>query len=320
MRLKNHKSSLTLRPPDDWTPEERTRYLTTVGNKRWRLEYLYKIRDKARKTVNLVFNPLQDLYWKSRTSRDFILKARKIGFSTFCLLDDLDDTIANENFTAFIMAHRKEDVQKLFQIIHFAYDHMPGEFKPVADYYNKNELFFKDRNSRIYVGMEARSDLVNKLHVSEFAFLEDTQKKIAASFEAVPAEGSIVLETTPNGVGGYAYELYQEAAGYKEPEEGGVCEFKAHFFPWFKHPEYRMPLTHAEKEQVKADTFLNADEYAFKMAHGLTDEQMKWRKVKKARLHEEFDEQYPEDDISCFMGSGVNYFDMKALRSQMVLS
>lgn len=280
------------------------------------MEYFYKIKDKARQTVNLVFNPIQDLYWRNRTKRDYILKARKIGFSTLCLIDDLDDTIANENFTSFIMAHRKEDVQKLFQIIHFAYDRMPEEWKPVADYYNKNELFFKDRNSRIYVGMEARSDSINKLHVSELAFIEDAGKKLASSFEAVPEEGSIVLETTPNGIGGHAYELYQEAAGYKEQEEG-ICEFKGHFYPWFKHPEYRLPLTQAERKQIEQGNFLTQEEYAFKEANDLDFEQMKWRKVKKARLHEQFDEQYPEDDVSCFIGSGSNYFDQKALRKQL---
>ena len=315
--MKNHKQRLTLKPIDDWTPEERHLFLRTVGNKRWRMEYFYKIKDKLRQTVNLIFNPIQDLYWKTRTKRDFILKARKIGFSTQCLIDDLDDTIANENFTSFIMAHRKEDVQKLFQIIHFAYDRMPNEWKPVADYYNKNELFFKDRNSRIYVGMEARSDVVNKLHVSEIAFIEDVEKKLAASFEAVPEDGSIVLETTPNGIGGYAYELYQEAAGYKDPEEGDRSEFRACFYPWFKHPEYSVPLTQEENKQVYEGKYLNQEEEVFKNDNNLTYSQMKWRKLKKARLHDDFDEQYPEDDISCFIGSGANYFDQKALKRQL---
>lgn len=303
---------------DNWTSQERKLFLETIGNKRWRMEHFYKIRDKLRQTVNLVFNPIQVQYWAKRTKRDYILKARKIGFSTLCLIDDLDETIWNRNFTSFIFAHKREDVQKLFKIIQFAYDRLPEEWKPKAEYYNKNELYFKDRNSNIYVGMEARSDVINRLHVSELAFIENTEKKCAASFEAVPQEGRIVLETTPNGIGGYAYDLYQFAAGYKTSEYGERCEFKAHFYPWFCHPEYALPLTKAEKELLKAGNFLSESEQIFMENHNLTYNQMKWRKQKQARLAEQFPEQYPEDDIECFLGSGNPYFDMRALKKQLI--
>ena len=314
--MSENKSNLSLKPVDDWTQEERRLFLQTINVKRWRLEHFYKIKDKNRNTVNLILNPIQDMYFKERTNRDYILKARKIGFSTMCLIDDLDDVIANENFTACIIAHRMDDVQKLFQIIHFAYDRMPEEWKPKAEYYNRNELFFKDRNSRIYVGMEARSDVVNKIHVSEFAFIEDCEKKMASTFEAVPESGSIVLETTPNGIGGFAYDVYQDAAGYKT-SENGRSEFKAFFYSWFKHPEYRIELTQEERSQIEHGNYLTPDEYTFKDSNGLSFEQMKWRKIKKARLGDQFDEQYPEDDISCFLGSGQNYFDLKCLMNQL---
>ena len=306
-----------LNPNNGWTKENKQLYLKTLDKKLWRLENLYKIRDKRRKTVNLVLNPLQTLYWKRRTLRDIILKARKIGFSTLCLIDDLDEVIWHENYTAFIMAHKREDVQKLFQMVHFAYDSMPEEIKPKADYYTRNELFFKDRNSRIYVGTEARSDVVNRLHVSEVAFVENVEKKMASSFEAVPEGGSIVLETTPNGIGGYFYDLYQQAAGYVEGI--GNCEFKPHFFPWFMHPEYSVRLTKVEKAQVEAGNYLDEEENEFREKHNLNYSQMKWRKEKKTRLADQFDEQYPEDDISCFLGSGHPYFDLKKLQGQMVM-
>ena len=301
--------------PEQLTHEERKCFRETIGNKLWRIQTFYKIRDKKRQTVNLVLNPLQSLYWRERTNRDIILKARKIGFSTLCLIDDLDETIWNRNYTSFIMAHRREDVQKLFQIVHFAFDSIPPEWKQKTEYYNKNELFFKDRNSRIYVGTEARSDVVNRLHVSEVAFIEDAEKKMAASFEAVPEDGSIVLETTPNGIGGYFYDLYQVAAGYTE----GRSEFKPHFYPWFKHPDYSVRLTKTEKAQVEEGNYLDDEEKEFRETHNLNYSQMKWRKLKKERLGDQFDEQYPEDNCSCFLGSGNPYFDMKKLKEQMAM-
>ncbi len=316
--MKKTKLSLSQRPVDDWSPEERRLYLKTIGNKLWRIEHFYKIKDKLRQTVNLILNPIQKHYWQNRSKKDFILKARKIGFSTLCLIDDLDETIWNRNFTTFIFAHKREDVQKLFKMIHFAYDKMPREHRPVAEYYNKNELFFKEINSTIYVGMEARSDTINRLHVSEVAFVRDAEKKCASSFEAVPeGDGKIVLETTPNGVGGYAYELYQFAAGYKVTDYGDKSEFKAHFYPWYYHPEYAMPLTNAEREMIEAGNWLNEDERQFMTDHALSYPQMKWRKSKQGTLAEQFIEQYPENDIDCFLGSGNPYFDMHSLRTQL---
>lgn len=302
---------------DDWKPEERRLFLKTIGHKKWRMEHFYKIKDKKRQTVNLIFNPIQNQYWGKRTYRDYILKARKIGFSTLCLIDDLDETICNHNFTAFIMAHKREDVQKLFKIVQFAYDRMPAGWKPVAEYYNRNELYFKEINSTIYVGSEARSDVINRLHVSELAFIENVDKKMAATFEAVPEDGRIVLETTPNGIGGYAYDLWQSASGYVT-DEAGKCEFKDHFYAWFYHPEYTVPLTSAEKRLVEAGDYLDKEEEEFREAHNLNYGQMKWRKQKQSRLGDQFLEQYPEDDISCFLGSGNPYFNMKALREQLV--
>lgn len=303
---------------DNWTDQDKQLYLNTLDKKLWRIEHLYKIKDKKRKTVNLVLNPIQRLFWNNKTLRDIILKARKIGFSTMCLIDDLDETIWNRNYTSFIMAHRREDVQKLFQMVHFAYDNMPDQLKPKAEYYSRNELFFKDRNSRIYVGTEARSDVVNRLHVSEVAFVENAEKKMASSFEAVPENGSIVLETTPNGVGGYFYDLYQSAAGYVDSAVGVGSEFKAHFYPWYCHTEYAVPLTKQEKRDVEANVYLNEEEKEFQESHNLNYSQMKWRKLKKTRLVDQFDEQYPEDDISCFLSSGHPYFDMKKLQKQLV--
>lgn len=301
----------------NWTSQERMKFLKTIGNKRWRMEHFYKIKNKKRETVNLIFNSIQARYWANRTKKDAILKARKIGFSTLCLIDDLDEVICHHNYTAFIMAHRKEDVQKLFKMVQFAYDRMPVEFKPVAKYDNRNELFFKELNSTIYVGSEARSDVINRLHVSEVAFVTNVQKKLSASFEAVPDDGSIVLETTPNGVGGYFYDLWDLACGYKKSNL--KSEFKAHFYPWFHHPEYSKPLTNKEKQMVEEGFYLDEEEEGFREAHKLNYSQMKWRKEKQARLGDDFLEQHPEDDITCFLGSGDPYFCMNSLKDQLIL-
>ena len=99
-----------------------------IGNCWWRLEHLYRIQTKTPgKKKLLKFNAIQcDLRdalqkWKAL----LILKARQEGVSTFCLLYHLDRTLFTQNYTAVVLAHRRDSLKKLFRIIKIAYETCP---------------------------------------------------------------------------------------------------------------------------------------------------------------------------------------------------
>jgi hypothetical protein len=62
-------------------------------------------------------------------------------------------------------------------------------------------------------------------------------------------------------------------------------------------------------------TPLTTEEIALIRRWGLTLGQIKWRRQKRRDLGAHFAEQYPEDDVTCFLASGRCCFDTEALRA-----
>jgi hypothetical protein len=117
--------------------------------------------------------------------------------------------------------------------------------------------------------------------------------------EAMSPKSLVVLESTPNGVGGHFYDLWQD-------KDNGWLKL---FYPWWWDAQYRLPLLETD------ELGHYSDEEAFLMAtHGIVAEQVKWRREKIKMLREMFYQEYPENDIDCFLSSGMPYFDSEALK------
>jgi hypothetical protein len=72
---------------------------------------------------------------------------------------------------------------------------------------------------------------IHNLHCSEVArWLREPEEALASLRAAVPVDGDIILESTPNGAAGVFYEEWQRAT-----ETG----YTRHFFPWWYDDEYR---------------------------------------------------------------------------------
>jgi len=114
---------------------------------------------------------------------------------------------------------------------------------------------------------------------------------------AVPGNGEIVLESTPNGAGGVFYDEWQRA------DETGYVR---HFFPWWYDEAYAIqdarnvhPLSPEERELVDRE--------------GLCDAQIAWRRVNRAQLRGLAAQEFGEDSSSCFLASGECVFDLTAV-------
>ncbi len=267
------------------------------------------IRDKHQRVVRLRFNAIQEVYWRARGARDIILKYRQGGVSTIVAAEFFEDTVRTPHTLTVVVAHDLESTKRLFEIVKRFYDHLPAEEKARLcrqpdrpQYRNRRELYF-DRIDSWYVVATAgskgagRSQTINNLHCSEVAFWPgDPQEIMTGLLEAVSPTGRVKLESTANGVGGYFHAEYNLA-------KAGESRFKAHFFPWWIHEEYRLPLEPGEKLEF------DEEERALVEKHGLTSAQIKWRKAKQTDLRDKFPQEYPEDDVSCFLLSGRPVFD-----------
>lgn len=295
----------------------------TILNKRWRMEHLYMIKTENSRLIKFAFNEVQEALWKYAEARQhrglniIIDKSRKQGVSTFWLIYYLDDTLFTPNTTSFMMAHTRDDVQKLFKIVKLAYTKCPGKFKlesgkiwykPSAKYDNKNELTFNDINSTIYVGLENRGDTINNLHISEAAHIKDAEKRITATLGAVPENGrsNTTIESTANGVGDWFQETYSEC----EPGSGPYDSF---FFGWWqKAKNYIHPLpdyTPSKEVLHKADIVKAQNNVE------LTPGQMCWWDKTKSKQKKKMDQEHPTTAEESFLTSAGMVFDAEAMKN-----
>ena len=136
-------------------------------NKWWRLNNLYHIINEHGKKVKFRCNPLQKKFYDNLWYLNMLLKARQFGGTTFTDIYFLDDCIFTRNLEAGIIAHNRDDAQKIFRRkVKFPYDNLPDGLKSqcalTTD--SRQELAFSN-GSVIYVATSIRSGTVQRLHI-----------------------------------------------------------------------------------------------------------------------------------------------------------
>lgn len=289
-----------------------------IGNRWWRITHLYKIRTKtAGMATRLDLNPVQaDLAKKlDLWPNHLILKARQQGVSTLLEAWHLDATMHTPNCNTVILAHEREALGKLFQIVKFAYESCPdriqladGTFwvKPVARYETRNELYFEGLNSSIYVSLKVRSTTVHRLHVSEWAFLKNAEQTLAATFAAVPRGGIITGESTANGMGGSFYEEW----------ENEDSRFWKHFYGYQEHPDY---CDEIEDDEAFEATLTDEERDLMQVA-GMKLGNIAWRRrqLSVAANRKLFDQEYPYSPAVAFLTSGRSPFDRAKIQDWII--
>ena len=289
-------------------------------HRRYWIETNLWIRTKDRRQILLEFNEIQERYWAEEEDYGIILKYRQGGISTLKLAEYFEDTVHHPNTVTVIVAHDLESTQKLFRIVKLYYDRLPlAERQKLCKNPNrpqvstKRELFFDRINSTIVVGTAGSRTFgsgltINNLHCSEVAKWPDPGETMTSLLQAVPLGGRVTVESTAKGVGGYFHHEYVLG-------KNGQSRFKPHFYPWFIHKEYQLPLDPGETLAY------TADEQALVEGHGLTPEQIKWRRDTIAKQadtdgytkEDRFAQEYPEDDVSCFLTTGRPVFHMPSV-------
>jgi hypothetical protein len=123
--------------------------------------------------------------------------------------------------------------------------------------------------------------------------------------EAIPADGTLDIECTPNGAGGYFFEEWNRASN----PGNKVREFTPHFHTWWWHEEYR-------RQPGVSVSEMTDEERDLVLENKLDGEQIQWRRVKKESLRHNFIEKYPEDPITCFLVMGNPFFETSTLNER----
>jgi len=219
-----------------------------LRERRRRLESLYVIKDERGKCVPFRLNWAQRALVDELHEMNVILKARQLGFTTLIQLIMLDACLFNDNTAAGTIAHRLEDATEIFNDkIKFAYDRLPEWIKrdvpAVQD--SARKLSFAN-GSYIRVDTSLRSGTFQLLHVSEHGKLcakypDKAEEVRTGALNAVHAGQVVFIESTAEGREGDFYEICRKARDLARLGRTLTpLDFRFHFFPWWRHPGYRL--------------------------------------------------------------------------------
>jgi hypothetical protein len=247
-------SAQVVHPPiEDMSEDELT---AALRDPLWRLSNLYKIMIKESEDDDdglvITFKPnrAQRKLIKRLHTRNIILKARQLGFTTFIAILFLDFALfGKDNTRAGIVAHTEKAAKAIFRDkVKFAYRQLPELVRAMCPLERDaaDELLFAHNNSSIQVSTSLRSGTIHYLHVSEFGkicakFPDRAQEVITGTIPAVPLGGLIFIESTAEGREGEFFLMCTKAeANHDAGKELTQKDYAFHFFPWWQAPEYRM--------------------------------------------------------------------------------
>lgn len=301
--------------------------IEALGNKWFRLNSLYHIKDKDGRQVRFRPNKAQKQRFVDRHFRDLILKARQLGFTTFEMIDALDDCLFIKDFSAGCICHKLDDAQDIFDNkIRFAYEKISEAwleiFKKIGLAFPKPESdrsmgYTFTNGSKIKVSTSFRGGTLQRLHVSEFGkickqFPEKAREIVTGAFEAVGLGNQITLESTAEGREGYFFQYSQSAQKKKEASAKLTeLDFQFHFFPWWQEPAYKLNPEGVVIPQHLIDYF---DTLESSQGIKVTQNQKAWYAKKAEDLGDDMTREYPSFPDEAFNQSAKGAYYLEQMR------
>ena len=275
------------------------------------IQTLFFIINKDGHQVPFKLNESQLAYDAVRTQRDLIPKARQKGFSSYGVALQVVKCLGVPGTRAVLISHEAGATQRLLDKAQFYLKHINGP-KAELGRNSRNELYFPKNESTYYIGTAGarafgRGDTITDLHISEYAWWENTGlRHIAGLMQAVPQSGCVRIESTGNGMSNDFYYMVQntERLGYE-----------VFFRSWHDDDEYkRTPNKKWEPEGF--ETYFQD----MKLKYNLSEEQLYWYWLKLLEFRLDLkmmQQEYPSELNECFQATGGAIFhDVKQTPSQ----
>jgi hypothetical protein len=292
-----------------------------------------KILDKRRQVVPLVARPwqleLDALLERQRAERKpqrvIILKARKLGFSTWVAMKFLQRLTMRRYQQAIIVAQDIETAHAIFKMAELAYSELPPEWelglgipvKPglIGAHFSaksRNYMSFGEQSRRKRTegttgesmleidtassSAAGRGKNPNMLHLSEIAWWEGQQaaKKMLAMLNAVAYEEDtvIVMESTANGLNHYHRRWVLAKEGARDPDTGET--YLPLFVAWWRDQAASIAFATPDARERFCETIgdtrsygeIAEDERMLIELYGVSAEQLHWRRMQIRTQHE----------------------------------
>ena len=257
------------------------------ADERYFLEKYWKIRVPGRGLTRFELRPAQVEVLKSWTDNRYTiaLKARQIGFSTLVAAHEAWKCIFHDDVFVVMLSRTERDAQKLLLKAKTGWKHLPDWLKARAPKLVDNNLqkMTWDNGSIIEslpsASDPARGEAVDDVVVDEWAFLPNAEEAWASIEPITDIGGRVIGISTANGSGNFFHHFYSAA-------KTGKSQFKPIFFPW----------------------------------SAVSERDAGWYQAKKASMLDwQLHQEYPRDDLECFIKSGNPVFNSDELRSKTLV-
>lgn len=307
-------------------------------------EHVAKIIDKrARLSPLLPREPqlrldraLEQQREQGKPMRAIVLKARKLGFSTWTQAKLIQRVTQHQNQKALVIAQDNDTASELFEIGRGIWANLPADedlnIKPeIVNRRRGRYMKFGNPSSKardaghLGINSSIEVDTANEfdagrgytyhlVHCSEVAFWPDP-KKLTALLNAVPDEPEtmIVLESTANG--------HNHFKGRWDRAVAGESLYIPVFAAWHEDPDLVLPFDTEEDEEQFASTIgqgsYGEDEPMLQERYGCTLEQLHWRRQaivdKAGDSLDVFNQEFPHSPEVAFISTGRTVFSMQAV-------
>lgn len=315
----------------------------------WYSEKFLKIRNKEGKLLPFKLNEAQlimervERYCKENgiLRRYIVLKARQMGISTYTEGKTFHNTGTSPLVNTMIITQEDKATQNLFNMSKLFFEALPPELKPMRKKCNEKALVFENPTNDILEKYEnpglrskytvatanvteaGRSSTLTNLHASEVAFWGKADITMTGLMQSVAdnMETLVILESTANGVGGYFYDMWQQAMK-------GENDFVPIFLPWFTDSGYTRPF----KDKDERKTFIDMVEQTYCddkgntvytyyhnliEAVGVNYEQLNWYwyilRNKCQNDEDKMHQEYPSTPEEAFIATGRPKFNGRSL-------
>ena len=190
------------------------------------LESFCKIKTKTPGLNPFILNSAQiDLFNALNTnSRVIILKARQLGISTAVAGYLYHMAITTPGINVALIGYNSDLTAELLDKVKTFYQTTPESIRPQIHYNSKYEISFPAMDSKILVLPSSenvgRGYTLHAVLITELAFIEKAGEKMLAIENAVPAEGKIIIESTPRGIGNQYHRMWMAENSYAKQKYG----------------------------------------------------------------------------------------------------
>jgi len=310
-----------------------------LADRSWRMDNLYRIKDKEGKLVTFKMNRVQKHFDDNRHTRNVMCKSRQHGVSTYKIIDGLDKVLFSYNKTvdAIIIAHKQDDAKKLFNNkLKMAWQLLPekirGMYQVNTDTAQEMRVNVGTKENpfinSISVATSARSGTYQFGHITELSTMdkEDPQKAeevMTGIVPAIPMYGDLDIESTAKGNSGYFHDIFMEA--WDRQQSGSDYkltpkEYKAFFYPWM-WDEYE--LGQLKDEQIKYSIKTMQEVMKdYQKEHKLSDREITFYYFTWLSWGKSWDfmkQEYPTTVEEAFAAGSDSLYDISLLKDQIVV-